>query len=39
MAGVNTDNGNQGEECLYSDCDPNNWDYHSPGPHGNGKVS
>ena len=40
-----TDNGNQGEECPYSDCDPNlyNWDYNYefPGPHGaqNGKVS
>jgi hypothetical protein len=40
-----TANGNQGEECPYSDCVPNfyNWDYNygSPGPHGaqNGKVS
>ncbi len=32
------DIGNQGEECPYSDCVPNfyNWDYNheSPGPHG-----
>lgn len=44
-AGGNTDVGNQGEECPYSDCVPNfyNWDYNyeSPGPHGaqNGTVS